>query len=341
MARAQDRPHRHARDFEDHLHAPGRHRRRDDPPGLPFVMKPSLLFATALLVNSVHADSPGLQQAVDAAVAATRAEFTAPELKAEQIAVTVVDLRGDGPRWAHHRGDERHYPASVIKLFYLAYAHHLLETGALSDSPELQRALRDMTVESYNDATATVVDHISGATGGPELPPAELAAWHDKRMAVTRWFEAQGYRNVLAVRKTWAEGPYGREKQDADANPPRRNFLSTNDTARLLLEIAQGRCVTPARSAQMLGLMERDLVKAAATGDADCEGVGFTGPALSPGMKLWSKAGWTSWTRHDAALIGLPGGRRVIIVTFTEATDHADNRQIIAAVARRVLASLP
>jgi hypothetical protein len=91
----------------------------------------------------------------------------------------------------------------------------------------------------------------------------------------------------------------------------------------------------------MLALMERDLVKAAATGDGDYEGVGFTGPALSPGMKLWSKAGWTSWTRHDAALIELPGGGRVIIVTFTEATDHANNRKIIAAVARRVLASLP
>ena len=304
-------------------------------------MKPALLLASLLFVNSVHADATRLQQAVDAAVAATRAEFTAPELKADQIAVTVVDLRGTEPAWASHRGDERHYPASVIKLFYLAYAHHLMETGALADTPELQRALRDMTVESYNDATATVVDYISGTTGGPELPAAELAAWHDRRMAATRWFEAQGYRNVLAVRKTWAEGPYGREKQDADVHPPRRNFLSTNDTARLVLEMARGRCVTPARSAQMLALMERDLVKAAATGDGDYEGVGFTGPALAPGMKLWSKAGWTSWTRHDAALIELPGGGRVIIVTFTEATDHANNRKIIAAVARRVLASLP
>lgn len=285
--------------------------------------------------------APSLDSVVQQAVAATRAEFTAPELQADQLAVTVIDLRGATPVQAHYRGDERHYPASVIKLFYLAYAHHRMERGELADTPELQRALRDMIVDSANDATATVVDYVTGATGGPELPAAELAAWHEQRLAPTRWFEAQGYRNVLAVRKTWAEGPYGREMQDAVEHPPRRNFLSTNDTARLLSEIAQGRCVTPARSAQMLALLAREVATAAAPTESDGEGVGFTGPALVPGMKLWSKAGWTSWTRHDAALIELPGGGRVIVVTFTEAREHANDRRIIAAVARRVLANLP
>lgn len=304
-------------------------------------MKTAPLAAVLFLVSMLPAPAASLQQTVDAAVAATRAEFTAPELKADQIAVTVVDLRGAEPEWAHHRGDERHYPASVIKLCFLAHAHHLLETGALADTPELQRALRDMIVDSANDATATVVDYITGTTAGPELPPAELAAWHERRMAVTRWFEAQGFQNVLAVRKTWAEGPYGREMQDAVVHPPRRNFLSTNDTARLLLEIAQGRCVTPARSAQMLELMRREVaVPAAAAGAEEQEGYGFTAPALTAGMKLWAKAGWTSWTRHDAALVELPDGGRVIIVTFTESRDHANNRRIIAAVARRVLAAL-
>lgn len=294
-----------------------------------------------LLPAAVHAQP--LQAALDRAVADTRAEFAAPELKADQLAVTVIDLRGAQPVRAHYRGEERIYPASVIKLFFLAHAHHLMEQGRLADTPELQRALKDMIVESYNDATASVVDYITGTTGGPELPPAELAAWHEQRMAPTRWFESLGYRNVLAVRKTWAEGPYGRELQDALANPPRRNYLSTNDTARLLEEIATGRCVSPARSAQMLALIARDPKKAPPSADdpEDYEGVGFTGPGLSAGMKLWSKAGWVSWARHDAALIELPDGGRVIIVTFTDGREHSKNRKIIGAVARRVLANLP
>lgn len=275
---------------------------------------------------------------------AVQAEFAAPPLQPEQLAITVIDLRQPArPVTAHYRGEERFYPASVIKLFYLAYAHRLMADGQLADTPELQRALRDMIVDSYNDATAAVVDAITGTTGGPELPPAELTTWHDQRRAVTRHFEALGYKNVLAVRKTWAEGPYGREKQDATVNLPARNFLSTNDTARLMEEIATGRCVTPARSAQMLALLARDPQQAPATADdpADYEGVGFTGPALSPGMKLWSKAGWVSWARHDAALIELPEGGRIIIVTFTDGKEHSKNRKIIAAVARRILANLP
>ncbi|MBI2512026.1 MAG: serine hydrolase [Opitutae bacterium] len=285
------------------------------------------------------ADSAALQRVLDRAVAETRAEFTAPELKPDQIAVTVVDLRGPTPAWANYRGDARIYPASVIKLFFAAYAHRRMEDGQLADTPELRRGLRDMIVDSYNEATSYVVDAITGTTSGPELPPDELTRWNAQRGVVTRYFAGLGYTNVYAQRKPWGEGPYGREKQDMEAHPPARNHLSTNDTARLLVEVAQGRCVSPARSAQMLELMRRDPFKK--SDDPDSQDVGFTGPALSPGMKLWSKAGWVSWARHDAALIELPDGGRVVIVTFTDGREHANNRKIIAAIARRVLANLP
>ncbi|MDB6115633.1 MAG: Beta-lactamase class [Lacunisphaera sp.] len=304
---------------------------------------PSIL--VGLLLGSLPAraaaeDKTSLQRLVDRAAQEVQAQFTAPALKPEQLAFTVIDLRTPGAAVrADYRGDERFYPASVIKLFFEAYAHRLMEDGRLADTPELRRGLRDMIVDSYNEATSYVVDAITDTTSGPEMPPAELAAWHEKRGVVTRYFQALGYHNVNAQRKPWGEGPYGREKQDMEAHPPARNFLSTNDTARLLQEIAEGRGVRPVRSAQMLELMRRDPAKAPSA-DPDSQDTGFTGPALSPGMKLWSKAGWVSWARNDAALIELPGGGRVIIVTFTDGREHANNRQIIAAVARRILAGL-
>lgn len=304
-------------------------------------MKSAPLLSLFLATPFAMAAPPSttLQSVVDCAVTETRAEFTAPELKVDQLAVTVVDLRGATPEQASYRGDARFYPASVIKLFFLAHAHRLMEDGQLADTPEVRRGLRDMIVESYNEATSYIVDAVTGTTSGPELSPAELAEWSQRRGATTRFFASLGYANVNAQRKTWGEGPYGREKQDMEAHPPARNYLSTDDTARLLTEIAQGRCVTPARSAQMLELMQRDPFTSKS--DADSQDTGFTGPALSPGMKLWSKAGWVSWARHDAALIELPGDGRVIIVTFTDGREHANNRPIIAAVARRVLANLP
>lgn len=280
-----------------------------------------------------------LDDVVRRAAEETQAGFTNPALKPEQLAVTVIDLRGAAPVQAHYRGDERFYPASVIKLFYLAATHRWLEDGRIADTPELRRAMRDMIVDSSNDATNHLVDVLTGTTGGPELPADELKVWNEKRGAVTRYFAALGYRNVNANRKTWGDGPFGRESQDMKAHPPARNYLSTNDTARLLAEIATGRCITPARSAEMLELLARDPFTTST--DPDSQSVKFTGPALTPGMKLWSKAGWVSWARHDAALIELPDGGRIIIVTFTDGREHAQNRGIIAAVARRVLANLP
>lgn len=302
----------------------------------------ALLFlggAPEALATSVKAPpAPPLQAVVERAVMDTVAEFRTPELRPEQLAVTVIDLRGAAPVAANFRGDERFYPASVIKLFYLAATHRWLEDGKIADTPELRRAMRDMIVDSSNDATNHLVDVLTGTTGGPELPPAELAAWSEKRGAVTRYFASLGYPNVNANRKTWGDGPFGRESQDMKAHPPARNYLSTNDTARLIAEIAAGQCITPARSAEMLALMARDPFTTST--DPDSQSVNFTGPALTPGMKLWSKAGWVSWARHDAALIELPGGGRIIIVTFTDGREHAQNRAIIPAVARRVLANL-
>ena len=299
----------------------------------------AFLFLGGALLGNATASTP-LQSAVDRAVTETRAEFTGPVLKPEQLAVTVIDLRGTTSVQADYRGDARFYPASVIKLFYLAATHRWLEDGKIADTPELRRAMHDMIVDSSNDATNYLVDVLTGTTGGPELPADELKAWSEKRGAVTRYFAGLGYQNVNANRKTWGDGPFGRESQDMRAHPPARNYLSTNDTARLLAEIATARCVTPVRSAEMLALLAREPF-AAPSADPDNQATAFTGPALTPGMKLWSKAGWVSWARHDAALIELPGGGRVIIVTFTDGREHAQNRAIIAAVARRVLANLP
>jgi hypothetical protein len=96
--------------------------------------------------------------------------------------------------------------------------------------------------------------------------------------------------------------------------------------------------VTSVRSAQMMELLKRDF--SGTSKDNDDQGHGFTGIALQGmnGVKLWSKAGWTSTTRHDAAYIELPNGAKFVLVTFT--TDHANEREIIPTVARVVLGGI-
>jgi hypothetical protein len=165
-----------------------------------------------------------------------------------------------------------------------------------------------------------------------------MEKWQYARNAVNRYFTSLGYTNINVNQKTFCEDAYGREKVSRGPNGENRNKLTTDATARLMMEIATGKAVTPARSQQMMELLKRDYT--GSSKDADDQGHGFTGIALKDieGARLWSKAGWTSTTRHDVAYIELPDGARFVLATFT--TDHANEREIIPSVARVVIEGL-
>jgi beta-lactamase class A len=280
--------------------------------------------------------SPRLQVIVDRAVQQALAQFASLNFQADQLAVTLVDLRDSNcPERASYRGAERIYPASVVKSFYLMAVHRWMEDGKLADTAELRRAMRDMIVDSCNEPTGYVVDLLTGTTSGPELAREDFNAWVEKRNVVNRYFVALGYEHINLNRKTWCEGPYGREKQLANQPPPdQRNWLTTDATARLFTEMVTNRAVTPERSRQMLELHERQPFDP----ESSVQSREYTGAALPPGSKLWSKAGWMSEVRHDAAYVELPGGTKFILVTFT--VGHVKEKEIIPAIARAVIAGL-
>jgi beta-lactamase class A len=276
-----------------------------------------------------------LQDLVNDAAHTALSKFADKKLTESQLSITLIDLRDpQHPGTASFRGNERVYPASVVKLFYLVAVHRWLEDKRVEQTDELKRAVRDMIVDSSNEATQYVLDVLTHTTGGYELPPKEMAEWQDKRNVVNRYYLSLGYANINTNQKTFCEDAYGREKVSRGPNGENRNKLTTDATARLLSEIVTGRAVSPARSAQMMELLKRDF--AGTSKDNDDQGHGFTGIALpGTGAKLWSKAGWTSTTRHDAAYIELPSGAKFVLVTFT--TDHAGEREIIPTVARVVI----
>src|SRR5687768_11018509 len=254
---------------------------------------------------------PSLQNVVDRAVKTTLERFADKKLEEKQLSVTLIDLRdAQRPVTASFRGNERVYPASVVKLFYLVATHRWLEDKKIELTPELTRAVRDMIVDSSNEATQYVVDVLTHTTAGYELPAKEMEEWQYKRNAVNRYFSGLGYTNINVNQKTFCEDAYGRESVSRGPNGENRNKLTTDATARLMMEIVTGKVATPERTAMMMDLLKRDY--AGSTNDADDQGHGFTGIALKgvAGARLWSKAGWTSTTRHDVAYIELPDGRK-------------------------------
>ena len=99
-----------------------------------------------------------------------------------------------------------------------------------------------------------------------------------------------------------------------------------------MAEIARRRCVSEERSGAMLSLLQRDPANAK---DSQAR---FTFRDLPAGSRLFSKAGWTSTARHDAAYAELPDGRKFVLVIYT--TGHATNREIIPFIARQILERL-
>ena len=242
-----------------------------------------------------------------------------------------------------YRGVERVYPASVVKLFYLVAIHEWMEREMTQPSAELDRAIRDMIVDSSNDATALVVDVLSGTTGGPELPVSPFETWKFQRNIVNRYFQSLGWQELESInvnQKTWSDGPYGRERAFLGELMENRNMLTTDATARLLHSIVGGIAVSSVRSQAMMNLMKRSLDPADLIHDDENQITGFFGEGLPQDAQLWSKAGWTSQVRHDAAYIELPSQRPYLLVVFTEGKAQAKNPAILPFVSRQVAAAM-
>jgi len=278
--------------------------------------------------NSEH-----LEKLVRETAASAVERFGSTGLRQDKIAITVIDLADPkNPARASYRGEEPIYPASVVKLFYLVAAHHQMEAGALARSPEFDRALRDMIVDSSNDATHYVVDMLTGTTAGPELSDAALRDWMEKRNLMNRYFAGLGYEKINVDQKPWCEGPYGRERQGLGPNFEFRNRLTTDAVARIWYEIVTGRAASPAGTSAMMNLLHRDPF--AKSEDADDQATAYSGKSLPPGSQYYSKAGWTSDTRHDTAYIRLPNGAAYILAVFT--VDNSKQTEMIPFVSQRV-----
>jgi beta-lactamase class A len=255
-----------------------------------------------------------------------------PKLTADNLAMTVVDItKSDVMSRADYHGNAPFYPASVVKVFYMAEVFHQRKER----EPDVDRALREMIHVSDNDATAFLIDVISDTGSGSQLEGRALNKFIDKRRVVNRWLNPLGY-DISAMAKPWSFGPYGRDVQlMGGPERPNRNRATSNSVASLLLWIARRRAVSPTASDAMLALLERPLDPPRADENQVKE---FIGEALPAGSKLWSKAGWTSEVRHDAAIVELPTGRRLIVVIFTRGA--ADDVKLLPAIAKTLLANL-
>ncbi|KGF72195.1 hypothetical protein DO97_11630 [Neosynechococcus sphagnicola sy1] len=297
---------------------------------------------------------PTLTTLGDRILAATWEQFS--ELAPNQIALTWIVYDDPVPvntggairseefwqypiRGFSYRGVECIYPASIVKLFYLVAVYEWLEKGMMPTSPELERAVRDMIVDSSNDATSLVVDTLTGTTSGPELPMGPFETWKQQRNLVNRYFQGFHWPELATInvnQKTWCDGPYGRERAFVGEQLENRNRLTTDATARLIHSLIGGVAVSAVASQAMMAVMRRSLHPADLAADPENQVTGFLGAGLPLESQLWSKAGLTSQVRHDAAYIEISGLQPYLLVVFTEGKAQSQNPAILPFVAQRV-----
>jgi hypothetical protein len=302
-----------------------------------------------------------LEQLANKILETTWAKF--PELASDRIALTwivydrpiIVNTGGAISAeefWKHsvrgysYRGGERIYPASIVKLFYLVAIQEWLEGGMIPESAELNRAIRDAIIDSSNDATSLVVDVLTGTTSGPELPTGPFETWKQQRNIVNRYFQSLGWEELEKInvnQKTWGDGPYGRERAFLGELMENRNMLTTNAVARLLHAIVGGVAVSSARSQDMMALLKRSLNPSdliLSSNDEENQVTGFLGEGLPSNAQLWSKAGWTSQVRHDAAYIEIPDQLPYILVVFTEGKANSQKKEILPFISQSFVSAI-
>ena len=267
------------------------------------------------------------------AAAQTSIAAIAPKALPEDVGIAfgVVDRTAGRVQWGGFNEVSVYYPASTIKLFWLAYAQRRIVDRRLATTPEIDRAMHDMIVDSSNVATNVIVEASTRAIGGPDLPPDELKRWMEKRQAANRWYAKLRYTGVNVRQKVWDEGPTGREIQALGPNRELRNSLSPFAGMRLLSEVMLGRIVSPEACLYMRELLHR-------TRPDDEQVRDFTGGQLGPGCELWSKAGWMSTTKCDLAWIKAPDGREVVLSVFT--VNSARDERLMPRIARELLLGL-
>jgi beta-lactamase class A len=236
----------------------------------------------------------------------------------------------------------------VVKLVYLVAAEAWRQADLLADTPELRRALSDMIRDSSNDATSLVVDLLSGTTSGPSLPRERMAHWVEQRQLVNGWLSELGWPELQgcnACQKTWGDGPYGRERDFYGTELENRNRLSTDAVARLLQAVLASALVSPPACARMAALLARSLDPAQRLADPENQVDGFIGEGLPLGSRLWSKAGWMSQARHDAAYVEpsadgfMPKAAPFLLVIFSEGQACAQDPKLLPEIATRLAAA--
>lgn len=237
---------------------------------------------------------PGLQAGLERALNAN------PQwqrlIQRRRLAVAVVDLSPDEPRFARVNGNQMMYAASLPKIAILLTAYASFEDGSLAETAEIHQDLADMIRVSSNAAATRVLDAVGMQKIEQVMRDPEFGFYDESRgggLWVGKRYASQGIRR----------------------GDPMFNIshgATVTQVARFYYLLANGHLINETRSAQMLadladpGLHHKFV--------AEIE-------ARAPRARIFRKSGtWQNW-HSDSVLVRGTDWRDYILVGLVESPE--------------------
>lgn len=232
--------------------------------------------------------------------------------------------------------DKPIYPASVCKLFYLVACLRFVEQEKVSLGAEDERALSDMILHSSNEATVYLLGRLTETKNGPVLGEGDMLTWWHKRQEVDRFFKTlnlSGYEGCQLLHGTYEFSPYGRENFVRQYG---RNLLSPLVCNQLMIALLNGNILSPEHAEKCWSLLNRTWERGLTDQVLEESQIkSFLAEQLPEHVRVWSKAGWTSDTRHDCAV--LRKGKKTLVATvMSQGEGLAGNNRWLPAFGLRL-----
>lgn len=229
-----------------------------------------------------------------------------------KLAIGVVDLNGDTPKFARINGNTMMYAASLPKIAILLAAYESFEDGSLEETKEIHAELTDMIRVSSNEAATNIMDRIGFDKISSVLqdPKYEL---YDERRGGGLW-----------VGKRYA-------KQGQRYPDPINNIshgATVTQICRFYYMLANHRLINYERSEQMLNDLSNPALNHKFVASLK---------KLAPDAEMYRKSGtWKQW-HSDSILVQSDDWRNYILTAMVESSDGSKIIESIVPVVEKAL----
>jgi beta-lactamase class A len=229
-------------------------------------------------------------------------------IRGRKMAIGLVDLSGDEPRFARVNGNQMMYAASLPKIAILLGAYVSFEDGSLAETDAIHADLADMIRVSSNAAATRLIDKIGMQKIQTILQDPQYGFYDEKRGG------------GLWVGKRYAsDGPR--------VGDPMFNIshgATATQVCRFFYLISEGHLINPERSAQMLADLADPHLHHKFVSQVE---------ERAPGAQMYRKSGtWKQW-HSDAIMVRGSEWRDYILVGLVESQNgERVLRQVLPAM---------